>query len=152
MKSWKRTEVIVSARKIFRAPLFSLLFKFCFYFCVCICVGVCNRCLCTQRPEECIGSFLQTMVLKVQCLWPWVCGLGEGFAIHLRLIRGRPCHAMGRGTDALDMAVLMSIISRTPWLPTNNKNSRTGNSSSNIIHRIVSVVIVAAAPSRPQLQ
>lgn len=106
-------------------------------------------CVYPQRSGESTGSFLQTMVLKVNCLSTWVLGPGKGFVIYLG--KTLPFH----GLEALMffiIAVLMSIIFRSPWLATSNKNSGCNSRSSNpnsssgtSRHRAASGVIVAAA-------
>lgn len=102
-----------------------------------------------QRPEECIGSFLQTMVLKVNCLSTWVLGPGNGFAVYLG--KTLPFHGL-EALMSFVMAVLMSVIFRAPRLPTNNKNSGCHSRSSNPDNssgtsrcRAASGVVVAAA-------
>lgn len=104
----------------------------------------------THRDQKsAFGSFLQTMVLKANCLLTWVLGPGKGFVIYLG--KTLPFHGL-EALMSFVMAVLMSIIVRAPWLPTSNKNSgcnsRSSNpnsSSCNSRRRAASGVIVAAA-------
>lgn len=146
----KRAEAMCVAGRYSGCLYFSLLFRFFFLnFCVCICVGACHMSVYPQRPEECIGSFLQTMVLKVNCLSTWVLGPGNGFAVYLG--KTLPFHGL-EALMSFVMAVLMSVIFRAPRLPTNNKNSGCHSRSSNPSSssgtsrcRAASGVVVAAA-------
>lgn len=113
--------------------------------------------LCWCMPHECIP----TETRRVH----WIISANHGFKSQLSADMGawareRLCIYLGKtlpshGLEALMsfvMAVLMSVIFRAPWLPTNNKNSGCDSGSSNpdsssgtSRYRAASGVIVAEA-------